>query len=141
MEFPDATVAKTAPGPKGARRAEVVVNMHAIGARLHGLGDTLRDVLAEERLAGAAPPKGDSIVPHVGEPGNLVRLAVEAAAQALFVGLRKPFVVAAELGDLSDAAEELQAPRLIKRLCRGLASPGEDRGAIVFVGLPAAFGT
>ena len=108
VEFLDATVAETAPGPKGPRRAEVVVNMHAIGARLDGLDDALPDVLAEERLPGAAPPKRDSLVLQVAEPGNLVRLAVQAAAQALFVGLRKPFVVAAELGDHSDAAEELR---------------------------------
>ena len=108
VKFLDAAVAKTAPLPNPPGGAQVVVNMHAGGAGFDGVGHALREVLAEEGLAGAAPPIGHAFVLVIGQPGNFERLALDVAAEALFVGLWKAFVVAAELGDHPDAAEELE---------------------------------
>ncbi len=140
MEFFDAPIAKAAASPQGARRAEVVIDVNAIGAGLDGLDDALRNILAEERLASAAPPKGDPLMLEVGQPRHFVRLAVQAAAQALFVSLRKPFVIAAELGDHSDAPKELQSARLFERLWRGLAAPSHGGGPVVLVCLAVGLG-
>jgi hypothetical protein len=134
-ELRHASFAETSAFVDAARRAEVVVDVDAVGAGLDRFDDALRDVLAEQRLAGAAPPERHALVLMVGQPRHFVGLALDIPAEALLVGVGESFVVTAKLGDHPDAAEEFETRRVFARFRRGLSAPSERGGTVIRVGL------